>query len=499
MPFSQLGLHDRLVQGVRAAGFDAPTTIQSQAIPRVLAGNDIVGLANTGTGKTAAFVLPMLHRFSSNTNARRAVRGLVLTPTRELARQIEDSIALMGRFTNVSALSVYGGTGMEKQIQRLRRGVDVVVATPGRLLDHLNRRTIDLSAIEYLVVDEADRMFDMGFIRDVRKIVSHTPHQRQTLLFSATMPESIRHLTQVIQKNPELIQVGETANPAAGITQYFYAVAPEQKLSLLAHILEKEKMESVLVFSRTKHGADKVSGRLERKGFATTAIHSNRTQSQRQHALAGFKQGRYRILVATDIAARGIDVEGISHVINFDTPMAPEDYIHRVGRTGRAEKNGDAITFVSNAERKYFLRIQQMLGKKMELKARLDFHPSPAGAEARSERDQEPSRSSKRKNEKKRGWTNLGEGHSDNKHDERERRQRRGRNDRRGQTGGASAESGEEGRTRHRSNDSSRDHTDVRHSGKSQTTRHDWMALLNPFMAMSGGLRKKIKGKHKRV
>ncbi|MGH2567526.1 MAG: DEAD/DEAH box helicase [Bacteroidota bacterium] len=375
MPFSTLGLHDRLVQGIRATGYHAPTTIQSLAIPPVLAGSDIVGLAHTGTGKTAAFALPMLQRFSLSHNGHRNIRGLVLTPTRELAKQIEDAINEVGRFTNISTLSVYGGVSMENQVKRLRRGVDIVIATPGRLLDHLARRTLSLAHVEMLVLDEADRMFDMGFINDVRKIVERTPQTRQTLLFSATMPETIRQLTQSIQKSPKMIRVGTETNPAT-ITQYFYAVQQEQKLSLLAHILEAEKMESVLVFSRTKHGADKICKKLEQRRFSTVAIHSNRSQGQRQNALAGFKQGRYRILVATDIAARGIDVEGISHVVNYDTPMAPEDYIHRIGRTGRASLTGDAITFVSSAERNYAKRIEHLLGKRLSINDYPGFVPA---------------------------------------------------------------------------------------------------------------------------
>ncbi len=367
MPFSSLGLHDRLVQGVRAAGFDAPTPIQLQSIPRIVEGKDLVAIAQTGTGKTAAFMLPMLHKFSLSKNRDRAVRGLVLTPTRELAKQIEDAVTSLGRFTNIGALSVYGGVSMENQIQRLRRGVDIVIATPGRLLDHLQRRTVSLENVEVLVLDEADRMFDMGFINDVREIVQHTPQSRQTLLFSATMPESIRQLTQSIQKNPERVQIGVPTHPAPTVTQRFYAVRQANKLELLAHVIEQERMKSVLVFARTKRGADRISRWLERKKFSTAAIHSNRTQAQRQQALAGFGQRRFRILVATDIAARGIDVQRISHVINFDTPVEPEDYIHRIGRTGRASLTGEAITFVSDDERKYARRIEQLMGKRIAL------------------------------------------------------------------------------------------------------------------------------------
>lgn len=373
MSFSTLGLNDRVVQGTTATGFTTPTEIQSRAIPVALQGRDVVGLAQTGTGKTAAFVLPMLNKFSEHKHRDHHVRGLVLTPTRELAHQIEDAVTSYGRFTNISVLSVYGGVSMDNQIRRLRRGVDIIIATPGRLLDHMSRRTIDLSHVEVLVLDEADRMFDMGFIKDVQRIVEKVPKHRQTMLFSATMPEEIRKLTMTLQKDPETIRIGKIGNPVASVTQYFYSVPQERKTDLLAHVLEAESMKSVLVFSRTKHGADKISRKLEQKGFSCTMIHSNRSQSQRQHALAGFKQGRYRVLIATDIAARGIDVEGISHVINYDTPPAPEDYVHRIGRTGRAAAIGDAITFVSEAERGSARRIGQTIGKPVDLKKYTGF------------------------------------------------------------------------------------------------------------------------------
>jgi ATP-dependent RNA helicase RhlE len=401
MPFSTLGLTDRLVQGVRAAGFTTPTDIQSRAIPPALLGKDLIGLAHTGTGKTAAFMLPMLQRLSERKNGhQRAVRGLVLTPTRELAKQIEDSTLQLGGNHSLSTLSVYGGVSMENQLKRLRRGVDIVIATPGRLLDHISQRTIDLSHVEILVLDEADRMFDMGFIEDVRKIVNRTPNTRQTMLFSATMPESIRQLTASIQREPEMIQVGTASRPATSITQAFYTVPQEHKLELLMHVIEREKMDSVLVFSRTKHGAEKITKRLSRREFTATSIHSNRSQAQRQQALAGFKQGRFRILVATDIAARGIDVEGITHVINYDTPMAPEDYIHRIGRTGRAALTGDAITFVSPAERKYAHRIEQLLGKRLEVKPYAGFVFTPVeGATKSGTKDTKPSFTPHRRNE----------------------------------------------------------------------------------------------------
>ena len=369
MPFSKLGLNDRLVQGILATGYTAPTMIQSRAIPAALAGKDVIGCAQTGTGKTAAFVLPILNRLAADVHAKhRGVRALILTPTRELAQQIEDSITAYGRFMSLQSLAVFGGVNIQNQLKRLRRGVDIVIATPGRLLDHLDRQSIDLSNVEVLVLDEADRMFDMGFILDVRKIIAKVPGHRQTMLFSATMSKEVRALTANIQKHPEFIEVGEQRKPVDTVTQHFYSIHQEQKVDLLLHILESSKMESVLVFSRTKHGADKISHRLERKGIKSIAIHSNRTQAQRQRALAGFKHGDYKVLVATDIAARGIDVEGITHVVNFDTPTFAEDYIHRIGRTGRATSKGDALTFVARNEQEYLRKIEYFVGKRFELK-----------------------------------------------------------------------------------------------------------------------------------
>jgi ATP-dependent RNA helicase RhlE len=370
MPFSELGLDDRLVQGILATGYTAPTAIQSRAIPLAVAGRDIIGCAQTGTGKTAAFVLPMLNHFLRQAASHKGhpTRGLVLTPTRELAQQVDEFITGYGRFASLQSIAIFGGVNMESQIKRLRRGVDIVAATPGRLLDHINRRTVDLSHVEILVIDEADRMFDMGFIQDVRKIISRVPAKRQTMLFSATMSSEVKLLVSSIQTNPEMIEIGERRKPVETVKQHFYSSPQESKMDLLFHILQSKELDCVLVFSRTKHGADKISNRLERSGIKAVAIHSNRTQAQRQRALAGFKQGQFKVMVATDIAARGIDVEGISHVVNFDTPTFAEDYIHRIGRTGRASATGDAITFVSNQELKYLKSIERYTDKRFELK-----------------------------------------------------------------------------------------------------------------------------------
>ncbi len=368
MPFKSLGLSDPLVRGILATGYTAPTEIQSQAIPAALAGKDIIGCAQTGTGKTAAFVLPMLNRLChEHADKKKVPKALILTPTRELAVQIEKAIVGYGRFTHMRTLAVYGGVSISAQLSALRRGIDIIVATPGRLMDHMQRRSIDLGHIEVLVIDEADRMFDMGFINDVRRIVGTLPKNRQTMLFSATISSEVKALASGIQKSPKMIQIGQQRNPIETITQHIYAVQKEQKIDLMLHMLKDGQMYSVLVFSRTKHGADKINWRLEKAGIKSIAIHSGRTQGQRQRAMDGFKSGKYQVMVATDIAARGIDVEGISHVINFDVPAFAEDYIHRIGRTGRAESTGDAITFVSRDENKYLLSIEKFIGRQFDM------------------------------------------------------------------------------------------------------------------------------------
>jgi ATP-dependent RNA helicase RhlE len=373
MAFKALGLNDRLVQGILATGFTAPTEIQSRAIPAAVAGKDIIGCAQTGTGKTAAFTLPILNRLAEKTEKTHHIKALILTPTRELAQQIEDAVKQYGRFLSLRALSVYGGTNMQNQLKHLSRGVDILIATPGRLIDHLERRSVNLSHVEVLVLDEADRMFDMGFIDDMRLIIKQTPATRQTLLFSATMSKQVRTLVKDIQKSPELIEVGERRTPATTVTQHFYTVNEDKKLSLLLHILQAKELDSVLVFSKTKIGAEKVSNNLHKNGIKAISIHSDRTQAQRQRALAGFKQGQYKVMVATDVAARGIDVEGISHVINYDIPTFAEDYIHRIGRTGRAQSTGDALTFVTRSEARHVKKIEQFIGKRFEIKKYPDF------------------------------------------------------------------------------------------------------------------------------
>lgn len=368
--FKSLGLSEPLVRSIVKAGYTTPTPIQAAAVPPALLGQDLTGCAQTGTGKTAAFVLPMLDRLlpassSNNKKKWRPVRALVVTPTRELALQVAESVRTYGQFTGLRGTAVFGGVGYGPQLSAFRNGVDIVIATPGRLLDHLDNGKLDLSNVEILVLDEADRMFDMGFEKDVRKIVATMPKRRQTLLFSATMPPAIQKLAASIQYEPQLIEIGERTNPAKTVTQRFYRVAPTKKNDLLLHILENEDVQSMLVFSRTRHRANRLSQRLKKKGIRTAPIHSDRTQGQRQRALADFKSGKVQVLVATDIAARGIDVDGISHVINFDTPNQAEDYIHRIGRTGRAENSGLALTFVSPDEVGYVRTISKVTGNRI--------------------------------------------------------------------------------------------------------------------------------------
>jgi ATP-dependent RNA helicase RhlE len=369
MGFSKVGLSDAVMQGITASGYNAPTEIQQKAIPLALAGKDVIGCAPTGTGKTAAFVLPMLHcleQAGTETNGKRFPRALILTPTRELAAQIETAVRTYGVYSSLQPVSVYGGVNIKQQINNLKDGADIVVATPGRLLDLSVRNDINLTHIKILVIDEADRMFDMGFIDAVRNIIGRIPRDRQTLLFSATMSPEVRSLVAKVQKNPHLIEIGQAFKPVDTIAQHVFNVPQRVKSDLLVHILRNENIESMLVFSRTKHGADRIARNLQRSGVTCEAIHSNRSQSQRQRTLEGFKRRDFRVLVATDVAARGIDIDGISHVVNYDTPQFAEDYIHRIGRTGRAENTGIAFTFVSADERQYLSRIESLIGRRFD-------------------------------------------------------------------------------------------------------------------------------------
>ncbi|GIV60737.1 MAG: ATP-dependent RNA helicase RhlE [Rhodothermaceae bacterium] len=376
--FKALGLTGDVLNGVISAGYTTPTPIQTEAIPVACAGRDLIGCAQTGTGKTAAFVLPLLDRLAGPTASRRGrrPRALVLTPTRELALQVEAAIRTYGQHTRLRSLVVYGGAGLRPQIERLRQGTDIVVATPGRLLDLMNRGHADLSQVACLVLDEADRMLDMGFIHDIRKIVAGTPATRQTMLFSATMSRDVQHLARSIMKDDTAtVKVGEQRNPAETVTQHACLVPNPRKMDLLVHVLENEPVQNVLVFSRTKRRADRITRQLVRRGFSATALHANKSQNQRQRALDGFRQGRFQILVATDVAARGLDVDTISHVINYDTPSQVEDYIHRIGRTGRAEATGDALTFVSGDERGYLRSIERHTSQRLPRKVYDGFTP----------------------------------------------------------------------------------------------------------------------------
>jgi ATP-dependent RNA helicase RhlE len=371
MPFTHLRLHPNLLKGIRELGFTRPTPVQASAIPPALAGHDLLACAQTGSGKTAAFLLPMLHRLMDK--PRRTTRGLVLTPTRELAAQILEDFNALAVHTPLTGAAVYGGVSMGPQEHAFRAGVDVLIATPGRLLDHASRPYAKLSGLECLVLDEADRMLDMGFLPDIRRVLRHIPSKRQTLFFSATMPAPIATLAQEMLRNPEIISLQRQAAPAVGITQAAYPVPQHLKAALLAHLLAQGILEQALVFTRTKHRANRVAEYLVQRGIDAERIHGNRSQQQRTAALAGFKSGRYPVLVATDIAARGIDVEALSHVINFDVPAVPEDYIHRVGRTGRAELTGEAFTFVAPDEESDLRAIERAIHRTLPRVTLPDF------------------------------------------------------------------------------------------------------------------------------
>jgi ATP-dependent RNA helicase RhlE len=363
LPFSQFGLHPELLRGVREMGFTRPTPIQTDAIPPAMQGRDVLACAMTGSGKTAAFLLPILNHLIGK--KRGVTRALVLTPTRELAAQIQEHAKALTVHTPLSSAAVFGGVSMGPQEHAFRTGADLLIATPGRLLDHFRFPYAKLDHLEILVLDEADRMLDMGFLPDIRRVLKHVPTKRQTLFYSATMPPPIAQLTREMLKNPFSVNIERQAAPAVGITQAVYPVAQNLKAPLLIELLQRGDIKNVLVFTRTKHRANRLAETLMKKGVACERIHGNRSQAQRTLALAGFKSGKHRVLVATDIAARGIDVEALSHVINFDVPNVPEDYIHRVGRTARAEMTGDAFTFVSPEEQTDLAAIERAIGKRL--------------------------------------------------------------------------------------------------------------------------------------
>ena len=379
MPFTTFGLHADLLRGVRELGFTRPTPIQEQAMPPALEGRDLLASAMTGSGKTAAFVLPILQRLYGKT--RRTTRALVLTPTRELAAQIDEHLSALAVHTPLTGAAVFGGVGMGPQEHAFRAGVDVIVATPGRLLDHFRFPYARLQGLEILVLDEADRMLDMGFLPDIKRILRHLPPRRQTLFFSATLPAPIASLAQEMLKNPVTIKLERKSEPAVGITQAAYPVPGELKSALLVELLKRGEIRSVIAFTRTKHRANRLADYLSRAGVANGRIHGNRSQAQRTQALGAFKDGKFPVLVATDIAARGIDVDALSHVINFDVPAAPDDYVHRVGRTARAEAKGDAFLFVSPEEEGNLRGIERAIGSRLPRVTLSDFDYTKKPAE----------------------------------------------------------------------------------------------------------------------
>lgn len=382
MPFPALNLGPDILKAVQEAGYTEPTPIQAEAIPHILAGHDLIGIAQTGTGKTAAFVLPILSMLAGTLDpARRRTRTLVVAPTRELVVQIEENVRAYAKYLPLKMATVFGGVGERPQIDALRSGVDLVIATPGRLLDLMGQRYGDFSAVQFLVLDEADRMLDMGFLPQIRRVVKGLPRKRQTLMFSATLSKEIEALTHEFQQAPRIVQIGRRSNPAETVTQLVYEVSSSLKPALLTHLLQDAALDSVLVFARTKHGADRIARRLESSRIRTATLHSNRSQNQRLRALKEFKTGEVRVLVATDIAARGIDVDGISHVINYDFPMHSEDYVHRIGRTGRAKAIGDAISFVTPEDHGALRSLERFIGRGLVRKRAEGFDyaaPAPA-------------------------------------------------------------------------------------------------------------------------
>ena len=382
MHFSDLGLAEEIVLAVTEHGYTEPTPIQAQAIPAVLAGGDLLAGAQTGTGKTAGFVLPILHRLSDKSvkgpsSGRPPVRALILTPTRELAAQVEESVRTYGKHTKLASMVMFGGVSINPQITRLRSRVDILVATPGRLLDHVGQKTLDLSQVEILVLDEADRMLDMGFIHDIKKILALLPKKRQNLLFSATFSDEIKSLADGLLNKPALIEVARRNATAETISQKVYGVDRERKRELLSHLIKKHQWYQVLVFMRTKHGANRLAEQLEKDGISAMAIHGNKSQGARTRALSEFKDGKLQVLVATDIAARGIDITELPHVVNFELPNVPEDYVHRIGRTGRAGAEGEAISLVCVDEHKFLADIERLINRKLPRESVPGFEPDP--------------------------------------------------------------------------------------------------------------------------
>jgi ATP-dependent RNA helicase RhlE len=414
--FTDLGLSEPLLKAVRDQGYDTPSPIQAQAIPAVISGRDVMAAAQTGTGKTAGFTLPLLERLSKGGREESRVqsnnvRALVLTPTRELAAQVSDSIATYGKYLNLHSTVVFGGVKINPQMMRLRQGVDVLVATPGRLMDLYNQKAVKFSQLEVLILDEADRMLDMGFIRDIKKIISLLPKQRQNLLFSATFSPDIRALAKGMVNNPLEISVNAENSTAEKVTQWLMAVDKKRKPAVLTHLIKENNWKQVLVFTKTKHGANKLTKHLEAEGLTAAAIHGNKSQGARTKALASFKDGRVQILVATDIAARGIDIDLLPQVVNFDLPNVPEDYVHRIGRTARAGNTGQAVSLVCNDELKLLWDIENVIQQHIERKVIDRFIPVNELGESR------PIRSLKAKKPKKQSNANKGKvEHKDGQH-----------------------------------------------------------------------------------
>ncbi len=397
--FETLGLAADILRAVAEQGYTQPTPIQAQAIPLVLQGRDVLAGAQTGTGKTAGFTLPLLHRLmaqSERTPARKLPRALILTPTRELAAQVHDSVRSYNKYLPLKSTMIFGGVGMRPQIDALRRGVDIVVATPGRLLDHVQQRTIDLSKIEILVLDEADRMLDMGFIHDIRRILALLPQQRQSMLFSATFSNEIRKLAGALLRDPELIEVARRNADSELVTQRIHPVDQSRKRELLTQLIDEGEWQQVLVFMRTKHGANRLADQLANSAITAAAIHGNKSQGARTRALADFKKGKVRVLVATDIAARGLDIAELPHVVNFELPNVAEDYVHRIGRTGRAGSHGVAISLVSREEESLLRDIERLLQRKLDREPVVGFERTANAAPAAAPRGRAPARPSHR-------------------------------------------------------------------------------------------------------
>jgi ATP-dependent RNA helicase RhlE len=381
MSFNNLGLRAELVRAVSEKGYDTPTPIQQQAIPLVLEGRDLMGSAQTGTGKTAGFTLPLLQRLAAKQppqNGRRVIRALVITPTRELAAQVAESISAYSKWLPLKSAVVFGGVSINPQKQKLIRGVDILVATPGRLLDHVGQRSVDLSRVELLVLDEADRMLDMGFIHDIRKVLALVPKQKQTLLFSATFSDDIKKLANGLLKSPTLIEVARRNTTVEAIQQVVHPVDKSRKRELLSYLIGSNQWQQVLVFSRTKHGANRLAGQLLSDGIDAAAIHGNKSQGARTRALADFKSGKVQVLVATDIAARGLDIDQLPHVVNYDLPNVAEDYVHRIGRTGRAGREGEAVSLVCVDELKLLKDIEKLIKRNIHQQVVDGYEPDPS-------------------------------------------------------------------------------------------------------------------------